>query len=120
MKMTIYATLMRLGHGSGCHQMPERSFAYKGNQFPICARCTGVLFGNVIAYGLFLFYALPIQYCVAGCSVMFADWLIQHLRIRSSTNLRRLVTGVVGGYATSTLYCLAIQWIGNRIIGYIC
>ena len=31
----------------GCHQIPERSFNYKGYQFPICARCTGILLGEI-------------------------------------------------------------------------
>ena len=25
-----------------CHQQPERSFFLEGNQFPVCARCTGL------------------------------------------------------------------------------
>ena len=29
----------------GCHQMATRSFFFKGFQFPLCARCTGILVG---------------------------------------------------------------------------
>jgi uncharacterized membrane protein len=30
---------------------------------------------------------------------MFLDWLIQFLGILNSTNARRLITGILGGYA---------------------
>ena len=53
MKLLTYAQLMRLGRSSGCHQMPERSFFIRGKQFPVCARCTGVMIGNIAAYVMF-------------------------------------------------------------------
>ena len=33
----------------GCHQMPERSFFFKGYQFPVCARCTGMIVGYFLS-----------------------------------------------------------------------
>ena len=33
----------------GCHCRPDRSFFYKGKQFPVCARCTGELAGILAA-----------------------------------------------------------------------
>lgn len=39
-----------LGNNSGCHQLAERSFFYKGYQFPVCARCTGVTIGQFLYY----------------------------------------------------------------------
>ena len=41
--------LMELGEMLGCHQMPERSFFIKGFQFPVCARCIGVILSAIIA-----------------------------------------------------------------------
>ena len=116
MKILTYERLMRIGRRSGCHQMPERSFNINGRQFPICARCTGVLIGNIIAYTMFLIYALPMQFCFIGCVVMLADWLIQRLGIRESTNIRRLITGIIGGYALSTIYCTVIKYIISYLI----
>ena len=36
----------------GCHARPDRSFFFRGRQFPICARCTGELVGMLI--GIFV------------------------------------------------------------------
>jgi len=109
--MKIYKQLMRIGRWSGCHQMEERSFNFKGKPFPVCARCTGVLFGNISAFIMFLIYALPIWICLLGCLVMFVDWFIQYLKIRESTNIRRLITGIIGGYCLTTLWCMVIQYV---------
>lgn len=108
---TFYKKLMAFGRNAGCHQLPERSFFIRGKQCPVCARCTGVMIGNILAYGMFFIYRLPSEFYVMGCAVMFADWFIQYIGICSSTNLRRLITGVVGGCSLTTLYCMVIQYI---------
>jgi uncharacterized membrane protein len=107
---------MDIGRSSGCHQMAERSFSINGLQFPICARCTGVLIGNIIALAMFFFYTLPTVYCIIGCAVMFLDWLIQYVGIRKSTNIRRLTTGIIGGYTLTTIYCKVMIFIINYFI----
>ena len=94
----IYCRLFIWGHRVGCHQRPERSFFYKSYQFPVCARCTGVLIGYVIAI---LFYCIFGHKCFPSsfvCFVMLFDWLLQFAGIKESTNNRRLVTGTLGGY----------------------
>ena len=109
MKTQTYNTLMRIGRHSGCHQLPDRSFKMNGKQLPVCARCTGVMAGNIAALIMFFIYAIPIQTCVAGCVAMFIDWLIQYINVRQSTNIRRLITGIIGGYSLTTLYCEATK-----------
>ena len=96
--------LMEMGDRLGCHQMPERSFFVKGYQLPVCARCTGVLISSVLATLLFFKKKLPISLCVALSSVMLFDWGIQYLKIKESTNIRRLVTGLIGGFGYTTLH----------------
>ena len=41
----------------GCHQLPERSFFFKGYQLPICARCLGIILGYILCIFL-LFYKM--------------------------------------------------------------
>lgn len=108
MTQIIYSWLVKIGEYSGCHQMPSRSFNIKGYQFPVCARCTGVFIGNLIAI-LGVFVCIPHwKYLVYGCGVMFIDWLFQYLKILKSTNIRRLTTGILGGYSLTSLYIAVI------------
>ncbi|MFP3918058.1 DUF2085 domain-containing protein [Lysinibacillus telephonicus] len=81
-----------------CHRLPERSFHCNGKQFPLCARCTGIMAGYVIGllilatYGrlsLLLSFALIIPMIVDGTGQLFHKW--------ESNNIRRLITGIMGG-----------------------
>lgn len=40
--------------------------------------------------------SLPV--CILLCLIMFLDWFVQYLKICDSTNIRRLITGIMGGY----------------------
>jgi uncharacterized membrane protein len=95
----------KLGAAGGCHQMPERSFRIFDMQFPVCARCTGVYLGQIIAIPFFLSYTvLKLQICFLFLAIMFCDWLIQFLKIKESTNSRRFITGIIGGIGLMGLY----------------
>lgn len=95
----VYSFCMVLGQLSGCHQRPERSFSLHGRQFPICARCTGVLLGELIGLISYRWFHPPLWVILAFCSVMLLDWGIQALGWLDSTNFRRLITGTLCGYA---------------------
>lgn len=90
-KDRFWIFLMNLG--ALCHQRADRSFFYKDYQFPICARCTGVFIGYVLA----LIYSFNIFTSVIFLSIMGIDWTIQKLNIKQSTNARRFTTGILGG-----------------------
>lgn len=115
MRCITHDHLMKMGRRMGCHQMPQRSFFIKGKQFPVCARCTGVFIGNILAYMVFFIYCLPSEIYIMGCAIMFVDWYVQYIGIYNSTNVRRLITGVVGGYSLATLYCIMIQYIAGLL-----
>lgn len=89
---------MALGARTGCHQLPERSFFLRGYQFPICARCTGVLAGYVACLVTFALYRPSLPLMALGCGVMLLDWGIQALGLRPSTQARRFFSGLAGGY----------------------
>jgi len=116
MSTGLHQKLMSAGKLSGCHQMQERSFSIHDRKFPLCSRCTGVLIGNLTAYALFLIYAPSMQVCLAGCAIMFIDWLVQRLGVWQSTNPRRLVTGIIGGYSLTTLICMFIKYAIHLVI----
>lgn len=112
----IWVKLMTIGAKSGCHQMPERSFFIHGFQFPVCARCTGVLIGYLLALIIFSFYLMPVKWCVLFCGIMLADWLIQFLKIHESTNIRRLISGILGGYGVFSFYINIILFFIEQIV----
>lgn len=107
----IYQKLMKMGRWTGCHQRADRSFFVGEYQFPICARCTGVLLGQIVAIPLYFVLHLPGVVLVLFCGIMFFDWFLQSLKILESTNYRRLITGTLAGYALMTIYILFIQFI---------
>lgn len=109
---------MEWGHKLGCHQKPERSFFIRGYQMPICARCTGVFIGYLIA----IFY-LPFAkgketlskiIAAVGCLTMLTDWSLQALKIKESTNKRRLLSGIAGGFGIMIAWiCLLKEFMKN-------
>jgi len=97
-----------------CHRKPERSFFYKGKQFPVCARCTGFYAG---------YFALPIftfsiwdpswLWIILLMVPALIDGLTQAFMHRESNNWLRLFTGVLAGAS-----CMALAAIIGKGIGY--
>lgn len=82
-----------------CHRLPERSFFYKGRQFPICARCTGILAGYILAIISLFFIKIPILFCLTLLIPAAVDGIGQYLGKWTSNNIRRLITGILAGIA---------------------
>ena len=102
--------LMGLGHWLGCHQMESRSFSLWGYQFPLCARCTGVLIGEIlgiimIILGIHLEWSLILAFIL----VMGADWFVQYIELVMSNNVRRLITGTMCGIGVTYVYFYVIR-----------
>lgn len=92
-----------------CHRRPDRSFFFKGHQFPVCARCTGIYislislpllkymhlsFSNLVIFGIILILPMAVD----GTTQLFGK--------RESTNTLRFITGLLGGVGT---LCLAMS-----------
>jgi len=93
-----------------CHGMPSRCLVLFGVPMPICARCTAI-YGGLIA-GTLLFALLPAMRelpvriaAVTACLPMAIDGGTQLLRLRESTNVLRVETGLVAGIAIA-MWCL--------------
>ncbi|HKE60211.1 MAG TPA: DUF2085 domain-containing protein, partial [Pyrinomonadaceae bacterium] len=92
-----YATFRKL-----CHQLPERSFFIAGHQFAVCARCTGLYFGFLLAV---LFYPLvrPLRTTQApsrrwlfiAAVPMALDVGLNALGVLENTHSSRFVTGLI-------------------------
>lgn len=83
----------------GCHCRDDRSFHYKGKKFPICARCTGELFGIVFSIFSCIFFKLSPLLIVLFMLPMIIDGTVQMLTSYESNNIKRFVTGFLFGYA---------------------
>ena len=96
-KTKIWLLFMRIGALS-CHQIYERSFNFRGYQFPVCARCTGIFIGHVIAIFLCVIKVrISTKICVLLIFVMACDGFLQLFKLKKSTNIRRLITGILAG-----------------------
>lgn len=91
-----------------CHQLPERSFFFKGHQFTLCARCTGILIGYIIGIiYILIFKDLRIILELLLMVPLLIDGMGQYLGYFKSTNIRRLITGILAGISTVCLLRLA-------------
>ncbi|MFQ5649727.1 MAG: DUF2085 domain-containing protein [bacterium] len=95
-----------------CHRMPERSFSLKGRQFPVCARCTGMLLGY-LSFPFFLlnFFAASLWIGLLLNLPAYVDGVTQAAEMRQSNNWLRLVTGLMSGIGQMGI----VSWIGHSI-----
>ncbi|MDR2971001.1 MAG: DUF2085 domain-containing protein [Bacteroidales bacterium] len=100
-----------------CHRMPERSFFYKGKQFPLCARCTGIYIGYIaiFIFAITLTY-LPLLWSLLLLFPAVIDGLTQAFYHRESNNILRLITGILFGIGLSSLGAILAKIISNFII----
>jgi uncharacterized membrane protein len=99
-----------------CHRLPERSFYFKGKQFPVCARCTGVYLGQFIMIFLIILGLRPEIFVSLLLIIPLAiDGTIQYFNLLASTNIRRFITGLIGGAGLIGIYFFIIK----TILGFI-
>ena len=87
-----------------CHQRADRSLFYHGYQLPLCARCTGIAIGHFTAFFIGFIHTFPLA--IAFLMIpMAVDGTIQYFTKYESNNFKRVVTGLLYGFAfTSTLW----------------
>ncbi|MDF2907017.1 MAG: hypothetical protein K0R34_2338 [Herbinix sp.] len=111
----IWIKSMKYGEKLGCHQRPDRSFFIRGYQMPVCARCTGTMLGYLVAIPCFFLCGFSRLITVLGPLVMLVDWSLQALQITESTNRRRFVTGLIGGYGLMSIQLKLIEMVIKRL-----
>ncbi len=100
-----------------CHRKPERSFFYKGKQFPVCARCTGIHIGYV-AYPLLLFKVIWFSFPITILLILptAIDGLTQAYFNRESNNWLRAITGLTAGVGIMCFACHIGIWIYYALV----
>jgi len=90
-----------------CHQHADRSFFIRGNQMPFCARCAGIFLGLAIGMviGVLFKVRIGIGLYILTLLPMVLDGGIQLITSYESTNLIRLLTGLLVGTFTSLVLC---------------
>lgn len=91
----------------GCHCLDSRSFHYKGRRFPLCARCTGELVGILFCLITFPWVRVGVVPAVGLLLPLIVDGGLQALTPYESKNGRRLLTGLLFGYALADLFLLS-------------
>ncbi len=97
--------------------MPSRSFFWKGKQFPVCARCTGIHLGY-LSFPLFTFdiITLDLFWTILFIIPTYLDGLIQAFFEIESNNARRFITGLMAGIGSMSLVAIIGKFIGNQIL----
>lgn len=114
-----------------CHRKPERSFFFRGHQFPVCARCTGFYISGILTIIIFRITSEDFNYFNSNfnyfstfllLSISIAlllptgiDGTTQLLNMRESNNTLRLITGLLGGLGLILLYRIVLFGILNII-----
>ena len=96
-----------------CHQKLERSYSYNQNQMPFCARDVGIFAGLAIGftYALGRRIELTLPLILLSLVPIGIDGTVQLLTDYESTNIRRVVTGLIAGGATG----IALKIIANSL-----
>lgn len=98
-----------------CHQLSDRSFELNGNQMPFCARDVALFVGLVIGMMMALSMNLrpDIFILILGLTPLAVDGSMQILSSYESSNLIRVITGLLGGGSIS----LILSRFADRMIG---
>ncbi|MED4779531.1 DUF2085 domain-containing protein [Brevibacillus choshinensis] len=100
-----------------CHRMKERSFTFSGKQFPVCARCTGILLGFVfILVLLFIPWRIPFWIGILLNIPMVIDGYTQLKKWRQSNNSLRFFTGLVSGFGLSVFVVSGSIGLGRFLL----
>lgn len=94
-----------------CNRTASRGFFIKDFCFPLCSRCTSIILSMLIFYFLLVEININIDtflfsYLVFSFLFMIPttiDYMKQFLTKKESTNIKRVVTGILAGIGISML-----------------
>ena len=98
-----------------CHQRPERSFFFHGQQLPVCARCTGLYAGAALAAPIALVSAVAMTRSRARRILLIAalptaiTWTLEFAALMPFSNGARFIAALPLGFATAWLVFTVIR-----------
>lgn len=103
-----------------CHQRADRSFFLNGNQMPFCSRCTAIWIGFVVGLLILYFFKVSLDerflvILILSLVPLGIDGTGQLLGFWESTNLLRVVTGLITGVICGMAVGILIDEIGILI-----
>jgi uncharacterized membrane protein len=103
-----------------CHRLPSRSFFFRGRQFPVCARCTGIVLGY-LSYPAFFFGLVQLDLWIALALNIPAlvDGVTQAAGWRESNNILRVVSGFLSGFSQVAILAAAGTVVGRILLALI-
>ncbi len=104
-----------------CHRRPERSFFYKGKQFPVCARCTGFYISGIATIILINLFPIPYSLTTLLLGIILLipcaiDGFTQLFEMRESNNTLRFITGILGGIGLIFVYEIIIEFFAFNFL----
>lgn len=104
----------------GCHGIPDRCFRIRGKPFPLCARCVGVLIGEIASVAFLFLAGFPAHIATLSmCLPAVIDWSLQQFFGLMSSNRRRVVTGLLAGFGYGSLLIRLFLWVGKMILRFL-
>lgn len=108
MKKFAYKWLPRI---FGCRCKSNNSFFYNGQQFPVCARCTGKAIGILLSFLLFFFYIPSTFWASIMIIPMLTDELLtDELPRYKNTKSGMFIIGLFGGIGISVYVKIVLDY----------
>ncbi|WP_188785466.1 DUF2085 domain-containing protein [Halobellus salinus] len=103
-----------------CHSRPDRSLCYQGRYFGLCARCTGMYTAGLLTVLISLLWTFPLSprltSFLGGLLILPGgiDGVTQLVGDRESTNLLRILTGLLLGIGIVLMIKGSILWVHSQ------
>jgi uncharacterized membrane protein len=112
-RMLILYPLIKEFYSSVCHQIGYKTIQINGINFLVCARCSGIYFGGLIASVIFLFssksHTLKINYLFIAAIPMLTDVLLYSLGVYEYSKIIALSSGLLFGFVSISILLLIIE-----------
>jgi uncharacterized membrane protein len=112
-QMIILYPLFKQFYSSVCHQIDYKTIQLNGINFLVCARCSGIYFGGLVASILFLFssksHSIEINYLFIAAFPMLIDVILYSTGVYQYSKLIALGSGLLFGFVAISILLIIIE-----------